>query len=142
MHAHPTFSSLPLLSDGHMINTKCSSSHNRRALCCKMSVEFDRFLDSGRKWVLFSISKNSANVSSNININIKSNININTLTELWKNILIQIKHTANNLIDNINFLLVLPGLVIYVINIIESISVLNFSVWKIIILLKFLLLVH
>ncbi|KOX79019.1 Beta-1,3-N-acetylglucosaminyltransferase radical fringe [Melipona quadrifasciata] len=31
-----------------MINTKCSSSHNRRALCCKMSVEFDRFLDSGR----------------------------------------------------------------------------------------------
>ena len=40
-----------LIADGHMINTKCSSSHNRRALCCKMSVEFDRFLDSGRKWV-------------------------------------------------------------------------------------------
>ncbi|EGI70705.1 Fringe glycosyltransferase [Acromyrmex echinatior] len=36
-------------TNGHMINTKCSSSHNRRALCCKMSVEFDRFLDSGRK---------------------------------------------------------------------------------------------
>ncbi|KAL2729833.1 fringe glycosyltransferase [Vespula maculifrons] len=38
-----------MISDGHMIDTKCSSSHNRRALCCKMSVEFDRFLESGRK---------------------------------------------------------------------------------------------
>ncbi|KAL2712619.1 fringe glycosyltransferase isoform X1 [Vespula squamosa] len=36
-------------TNGHMIDTKCSSSHNRRALCCKMSVEFDRFLESGRK---------------------------------------------------------------------------------------------
>ena len=45
-----------LIADGHMINTKCSSSHNRRALCCKMSVEFDRFLDSGRKWVPISDS--------------------------------------------------------------------------------------
>ncbi|KAL7297829.1 hypothetical protein TKK_0008862 [Trichogramma kaykai] len=37
-------------TNGHMINTKCSSSHNRRALCCKMSVEFDRFLESGKNY--------------------------------------------------------------------------------------------
>ncbi|KAJ9590162.1 hypothetical protein L9F63_016718, partial [Diploptera punctata] len=33
-------------TNGHMINTNCSSSHNRKALCCKMSVEFDVFLES------------------------------------------------------------------------------------------------
>ncbi|KAH9394421.1 hypothetical protein TYRP_004473, partial [Tyrophagus putrescentiae] len=37
-------------SGGHLINTNCSASHNRKALCCKMSVEFDSFLASGRKW--------------------------------------------------------------------------------------------
>ena len=47
---------------GHMINTKCSSSHNRRALCCKMSVEFDRFLDSGRKWFCHFDDDNYVNV--------------------------------------------------------------------------------
>ncbi|XP_076331891.1 fringe glycosyltransferase-like [Tachypleus tridentatus] len=35
---------------GHLINTNCSSSHNRKALCCKMSVELDRFLESQKKW--------------------------------------------------------------------------------------------
>ncbi|CAG0914758.1 unnamed protein product [Notodromas monacha] len=38
-----------LSTGGHMINTKCQPSHNRKALCCKMSVEFDTFLDSGKK---------------------------------------------------------------------------------------------
>ncbi|XP_076670512.1 fringe glycosyltransferase [Andrena cerasifolii] len=49
-------------TNGHMINTKCSSTHNRRALCCKMSVEFDRFLDSGRKWFCHFDDDNYVNV--------------------------------------------------------------------------------
>ncbi|XP_050737203.1 fringe glycosyltransferase-like [Eriocheir sinensis] len=35
---------------GHLINTNCSASHNRRALCCKMAAEFDAFLNSDKKW--------------------------------------------------------------------------------------------
>ncbi|ERL86661.1 hypothetical protein D910_04067 [Dendroctonus ponderosae] len=38
-----------LKTNGHMINTNCSSSHNRKALCCKMSVEFDTFLNTDKK---------------------------------------------------------------------------------------------
>ncbi|XP_043204271.1 fringe glycosyltransferase-like [Amphibalanus amphitrite] len=37
-------------TDGHVINTNCSSSHRRDALCCKMAVEYDTFMDSGKKW--------------------------------------------------------------------------------------------
>ncbi|KAG5887802.1 hypothetical protein JTB14_019393 [Gonioctena quinquepunctata] len=36
-------------TNGHMINTNCSSSHSRKALCCKMSVEFDTFLLTDKK---------------------------------------------------------------------------------------------
>lgn len=35
---------------GHLINTNCSSSHSRKALCCKMSREFDSFLESNKRW--------------------------------------------------------------------------------------------
>ncbi|XP_026826014.1 fringe glycosyltransferase isoform X2 [Ooceraea biroi] len=49
-------------TNGHMINTKCSSSHNRRALCCKMSVEFDTFLESGQKWFCHFDDDNYVNV--------------------------------------------------------------------------------
>lgn len=35
--------------DGHLINTNCSNGHFRRALCCKMSVELDMFLESSKK---------------------------------------------------------------------------------------------
>ncbi|KAJ8682857.1 hypothetical protein QAD02_018649 [Eretmocerus hayati] len=49
-------------TNGHMINTKCSSSHSRRALCCKMSVEFDRFLESGKKWFCHFDDDNYVNV--------------------------------------------------------------------------------
>ncbi|XP_011496877.1 PREDICTED: fringe glycosyltransferase isoform X1 [Ceratosolen solmsi marchali] len=49
-------------TNGHMINTKCSSSHSRRALCCKMSVEFDRFLESSRKWFCHFDDDNYVNV--------------------------------------------------------------------------------
>ncbi|KAM8842565.1 beta-1,3-N-acetylglucosaminyltransferase lunatic fringe-like isoform 1-T1 [Synchiropus picturatus] len=34
----------------HLINTNCSAAHNRQALSCKMSQEFNMFLKSGRKW--------------------------------------------------------------------------------------------
>jgi len=35
---------------GRLINTNCSARHTRSALCCKMSLEFDMFLASKRKW--------------------------------------------------------------------------------------------
>lgn len=35
---------------GHLVNTNCSASHNRRALCCKMASEFDAFLQSNKRW--------------------------------------------------------------------------------------------
>ncbi|GJQ75753.1 fng [Trypoxylus dichotomus] len=39
-------------TNGHMINTNCSSSHYRKALCCKMSVEFDTFLETDKKIIV------------------------------------------------------------------------------------------
>ncbi|XP_054159609.1 fringe glycosyltransferase-like [Oppia nitens] len=47
---------------GHLINTNCSSSHNRRALCCKMSVEFDTFIDSNKRWFCHLDDDNYLNV--------------------------------------------------------------------------------
>ncbi|XP_019869547.2 fringe glycosyltransferase isoform X1 [Aethina tumida] len=47
---------------GRMINTKCSSSHNRKALCCKMSVEFDTFIDTDKKWFCHFDDDNYVNV--------------------------------------------------------------------------------
>ncbi|XP_060127887.1 beta-1,3-N-acetylglucosaminyltransferase radical fringe [Zootoca vivipara] len=41
---------LRLRAGDHVINTNCSAVHTRQALCCKMSVEYDKFLESGRKW--------------------------------------------------------------------------------------------
>ncbi|KAM9371392.1 beta-1,3-N-acetylglucosaminyltransferase radical fringe [Phaethornis superciliosus] len=41
---------LRLRAGDHMINTNCSAVHTRQALCCKMSVEYDKFLESGQKW--------------------------------------------------------------------------------------------
>ena len=45
---------LPFLqwAGGHIINTNCSAVHTRQALCCKMSVEYDKFIESGRKYVV------------------------------------------------------------------------------------------
>ncbi|KPP58543.1 beta-1,3-N-acetylglucosaminyltransferase radical fringe-like, partial [Scleropages formosus] len=34
----------------NMINTNCSATHTRQALCCKMSVEYDKFIESQKKW--------------------------------------------------------------------------------------------
>ncbi|KAI1301577.1 Fringe glycosyltransferase [Halotydeus destructor] len=49
-------------TNGHLINTNCSSSHNRKALCCKMSVEFDLFLNSDKKWFCHFDDDNYVNV--------------------------------------------------------------------------------
>lgn len=32
-----------------VINTNCSSAHSRQALSCKMAVEYDKFIESGKK---------------------------------------------------------------------------------------------
>ncbi|KAL4658237.1 beta-1,3-N-acetylglucosaminyltransferase lunatic fringe-like [Arapaima gigas] len=32
------------------INTNCSAAHSRQALSCKMAVEYDKFVESGKKW--------------------------------------------------------------------------------------------
>uniref|UniRef100_A0A8C8CB99 Beta-1,3-N-acetylglucosaminyltransferase n=1 Tax=Oncorhynchus tshawytscha TaxID=74940 RepID=A0A8C8CB99_ONCTS len=34
----------------NVVNTNCSAAHTRQALCCKMSVEYDKFIESQRKW--------------------------------------------------------------------------------------------
>ncbi|XP_064477940.1 fringe glycosyltransferase-like [Ornithodoros turicata] len=47
---------------GHLVNTKCSASHNRNALCCKMSVELDTFVESGKKWFCHFDDDNYVNV--------------------------------------------------------------------------------
>lgn len=49
-------------TNGHMINTNCSSSHNRRALCCKLSVELDSFLESDKKWFCHFDDDNYVNI--------------------------------------------------------------------------------
>jgi fringe protein len=49
-------------SEGHLVNTNCSSSHNRKALCCKMSVEFDTFIESNKKWFCHFDDDNYVNV--------------------------------------------------------------------------------
>ncbi|OQR78175.1 fringe glycosyltransferase-like [Tropilaelaps mercedesae] len=46
----------------HLVNTRCPSSHNRRALCCKMAVEFDRYLESRKKWWCHFDDDNYVNV--------------------------------------------------------------------------------
>ncbi|KZS09219.1 Beta-1,3-N-acetylglucosaminyltransferase radical fringe [Daphnia magna] len=46
----------------HLINTGCSASHNRMALCCKMAVEFDTFLESNKRWFCHFDDDNYVNV--------------------------------------------------------------------------------
>uniref|UniRef100_A0A8D0L5F9 O-fucosylpeptide 3-beta-N-acetylglucosaminyltransferase n=1 Tax=Sphenodon punctatus TaxID=8508 RepID=A0A8D0L5F9_SPHPU len=55
---------LRLQAGDHMINTNCSAVHTRQALCCKMSVEYDKFLESGRKWFCHVDDDNYVNLQS------------------------------------------------------------------------------
>ncbi|XP_056153375.1 beta-1,3-N-acetylglucosaminyltransferase radical fringe [Lampris incognitus] len=41
---------LRMSSGANIINTNCSAAHTRQALCCKMSVEYDKFIESQKKW--------------------------------------------------------------------------------------------
>ncbi|KAK7919515.1 hypothetical protein WMY93_010799 [Mugilogobius chulae] len=41
---------LQLRTGTNLINTNCSAAHTRQALCCKMSVEYDKFIESQKKW--------------------------------------------------------------------------------------------
>ncbi|KAJ1067411.1 hypothetical protein K5549_010529 [Capra hircus] len=50
------------LSAGHVVNTNCSAAHSRQALSCKMAVEYDRFIESGRKWFCHVDDDNYVNV--------------------------------------------------------------------------------
>ena len=34
----------------HLVVTNCSAEHSHPALSCKMAVEYDRFIESGKKW--------------------------------------------------------------------------------------------
>ncbi|TDH15721.1 hypothetical protein EPR50_G00012790 [Perca flavescens] len=48
----------------HMINTNCSAAHNRQALSCKMALEYDTFINSGKKWFCHVDDDNYLNVGS------------------------------------------------------------------------------
>ncbi|KAM5213643.1 beta-1,3-N-acetylglucosaminyltransferase lunatic fringe isoform 2-T2 [Hipposideros larvatus] len=47
---------------GNVVNTNCSAAHSRQALSCKMAVEYDRFIASGRKWFCHVDDDNYVNV--------------------------------------------------------------------------------
>ncbi|XP_039980244.1 beta-1,3-N-acetylglucosaminyltransferase lunatic fringe [Xiphias gladius] len=46
----------------HAINTNCSAAHSRQALSCKMAVEYDKFIESGKKWFCHVDDDNYVNV--------------------------------------------------------------------------------
>lgn len=46
----------------NVVNTNCSAAHSRQALSCKMAVEYDQFVESGRKWFCHVDDDNYVNV--------------------------------------------------------------------------------
>ncbi|XP_061905933.1 beta-1,3-N-acetylglucosaminyltransferase lunatic fringe [Entelurus aequoreus] len=46
----------------HAINTNCSAAHSRQALSCKMAVEYDKFIESSKKWFCHVDDDNYVNV--------------------------------------------------------------------------------
>ncbi|XP_044275874.1 beta-1,3-N-acetylglucosaminyltransferase radical fringe [Varanus komodoensis] len=55
---------LRLRAGDRVINTNCSAVHTRQALCCKMSVEYDKFLESERKWFCHVDDDNYVNLKN------------------------------------------------------------------------------
>ncbi|XP_053309263.1 beta-1,3-N-acetylglucosaminyltransferase radical fringe [Spea bombifrons] len=51
-----------------MVNTNCSSVHTRQALCCKMAVEYDKFVLSGKKWFCHVDDDNYVNVRALVDL--------------------------------------------------------------------------
>ncbi|KAM4585072.1 beta-1,3-N-acetylglucosaminyltransferase lunatic fringe-like isoform 2-T2 [Odontesthes bonariensis] len=48
----------------HLINTNCSAAHSRQALSCKMALEYDAFINSGKKWFCHVDDDNYLNVGA------------------------------------------------------------------------------
>ncbi|XP_049331473.1 beta-1,3-N-acetylglucosaminyltransferase lunatic fringe [Astyanax mexicanus] len=48
----------------HVINTNCSAAHSRQALSCKMAVEYDKFIESSKKWFCHVDDDNYVNVKT------------------------------------------------------------------------------
>ncbi|KAF3687918.1 Beta-1,3-N-acetylglucosaminyltransferase lunatic fringe [Channa argus] len=48
----------------HLINTNCSATHNRQALSCKMALEYDTFISTGKKWFCHVDDDNYLNVDA------------------------------------------------------------------------------
>ncbi|XP_043945499.1 beta-1,3-N-acetylglucosaminyltransferase lunatic fringe [Protopterus annectens] len=46
----------------HAINTNCSAAHSRQALSCKMAVEYDKFIESNKKWFCHVDDDNYVNI--------------------------------------------------------------------------------
>ncbi|KAG9469365.1 hypothetical protein GDO78_020698 [Eleutherodactylus coqui] len=51
-----------------MVNTNCSAVHTRQALCCKMSVEYDKFVLSSKKWFCHLDDDNYLNLRAMLNL--------------------------------------------------------------------------
>ncbi|OCT64126.1 hypothetical protein XELAEV_18045227mg [Xenopus laevis] len=47
---------------GNVISTNCSAAHSRQALSCKMAVEYDKFMESDKKWFCHVDDDNYVNV--------------------------------------------------------------------------------
>ncbi|KAK1805205.1 hypothetical protein P4O66_019558 [Electrophorus voltai] len=52
----------------HVLNTNCSAAHSRQALSCKMAVEYDKFIESGKKWFCHVDDDNYVNVRTLIKL--------------------------------------------------------------------------
>ncbi|XP_048348630.1 beta-1,3-N-acetylglucosaminyltransferase lunatic fringe [Sphaerodactylus townsendi] len=52
----------------NVINTNCSAAHSRQALSCKMAVEYDKFIELGRKWFCHVDDDNYVNVRALIKL--------------------------------------------------------------------------
>ncbi|XP_041134290.1 beta-1,3-N-acetylglucosaminyltransferase lunatic fringe-like [Polyodon spathula] len=48
----------------HAINTNCSAAHSRQALSCKMAVEYDKYIESGKKWFCHVDDDNYVNMQT------------------------------------------------------------------------------
>ncbi|XP_078257237.1 beta-1,3-N-acetylglucosaminyltransferase radical fringe isoform X2 [Rhinoraja longicauda] len=52
----------------NMINTNCSAAYTRQALCCKMSVEYDKFIESKKKWFCHFDDDNYVNIRNLVHL--------------------------------------------------------------------------
>ncbi|XP_069840032.1 beta-1,3-N-acetylglucosaminyltransferase lunatic fringe [Dendropsophus ebraccatus] len=53
---------------GNVISTNCSAAHSRQALSCKMAVEYDKFIESGKKWFCHVDDDNYVNIKTMIKL--------------------------------------------------------------------------